>query len=75
MPLTVFCSAPADQKETLAKTIMNKAKMNPAPIGKPKFLKIFQIMTSTSLPDLVGKGSVHILSVISRSAGWLQDPP
>ena len=68
VPLAVFCNAPADQKEILAKAIMNKAKVNPAPIGKPKFLKIGQIMTSTSLPDLFGEGSGHILSVISRSA-------
>ena len=39
-----------DQKEALAKAIMKKAKMDPAPIRKPKFLKIGQIMTTTSLP-------------------------
>ena len=35
VPLAVFCNAPAHQKETLAKAIMNKTKMNPASIGKP----------------------------------------
>ena len=49
--------------------------MGPAPIGKPKVLKIGQITTTTSLPDLVGKGSGHILSVISRSAEWFQNLP
>ena len=75
VPLALFGSASADQKKALAKAIMKKAKTDPAPIGKPKFLKIGQITTTTSLPDLVGKGSGHILSVISRGAEWLQDPP
>ena len=65
----------ADQKEAMAKAIMKKAKMDPAPIRKPKFLKIGQTMTTTSLSDLVGEGSGHILIVISRSAEWPQDPP
>ena len=64
----------ADQKEALAKAIMKKTKMDPNPIRKPKFLKIGQIMTTTSLLDLVGKGSGHILIVISRSAERFQDP-
>ena len=44
---------------------MNKTKMEPAPIGKPKFPKIGQI-TTTALSDLVGKGSRNNLSVIGR---------
>ena len=43
----------------------DKAKMEPALIGKHKFLKIGQI-TTTSLSDLVAKGTRHILSVIGR---------
>ena len=75
MPLALFGSSPADQKGALAKAIIKKAKKDLAPIGRLKFLKVGQITTTTSLPDLVGEGSGHILSVISRSAEWLQDPP
>ena len=53
---------------------MKKAKIDPAHIGKSKFLKIGQIMTSTSLPDLAGKKSGHIPSLTSRGAEWPQDP-
>ena len=74
VPLALFGSAPDDQKKALAIAFMKKAKMDPAHIRKSKFLKIGQITTTTSLPDLVGKGSGHILSVTSRSAEWPQDP-
>ena len=74
MGLALFDSTPANQKESLDKAIMKKAKMEPAPTMKPKFQKIGQITTTTSLPALVGKRSRHILSVISISAEWLQDP-
>ena len=57
VPLALFGSALADQKEALAKAIMKKAKMNPAHIGKSEFQKIGQITTTTLLPELVGKGS------------------
>ena len=72
--LALFGSASADQKDALAKAIMQKASMAPAPIGKPKFPKVETINTTTSLPDLVGKSSGHIFSVIDRSAEWLQYP-
>ena len=54
VPLALFGSAPAGQKEALAKSIIKKAKTELASIGRPKLLKIRQITTTTSPPDLVG---------------------
>ena len=64
VPLTLFGSAFADQKDTLAKTLMQRANMDQAPIDKDKFPKIEKVNTTASLTDPVVKSSGYIFSVI-----------